>query len=104
MDHMSYAFEGLRKGPGLQYRARPGFDGRQMRTNKALIARRSDQVNCGNILGAESIQDMTADKPSGACDQNFQSGQAEFLANLADFVEGKIDLRVCMRRHQANAN
>jgi hypothetical protein len=104
MDYVSYAFESLHQGAELQDRARSRFRRREVRTNKALIARRSDQVNCGNVLRVESVQDMTADKPGGACDQNFQSGQAEFLANLAEFVEGKIDLRVGVCRHQADAN
>jgi len=104
MDYVSYAFESLQQGAGLQDRARSRFRCREVRTDKAFIACRSDKVNCGNAVGVESVQDMTADKPGGACDQNFQSGQAEFLANFAKFVQGKIDLRVCMSRHQADAN
>ena len=75
-----------------------------MRTYKTLFAGRSDQHDRRNATGIESIQDVTADEPGRACDQNFQSGQAKFFAHLAKFLESEIDLRVGVRGHQADSN
>ena len=104
MDNMSYALESFCQSIWLKDRARPGFRRSEVGTYKAPIAGRPDEINRSYVLGLKRVQDVTADKPGGACDQNFQSGQAEFLANLAKFIERKIDLRVGVRRHQADSN
>ena len=104
MDDVGYAFQGFCQGSRFQDRAGSSFRCCKVPTDKASIAGRPNQIGRGDTLGVECVQDMTADKACGACDQNFQSGQAEFLANFAQFIEGKIDLRVCVGCHQADSN
>lgn len=81
-----------------------GFDTSEMGLDEPSVAGWAKQGGGGEVEGGQVIQDVTAHKPGGACDQNFQSDQAEFLANFAELIEGEIDLGVGVSGHQANAD
>ena len=76
----------------------------QMGCNESPAAARPEQQGGGQTPPAEAIEDMAADKPARSCEQGLQSDQAEFLAYLAELLQGEIDLLIGVRRHQADAN
>ena len=85
-------------------RARAHFDVGQMGCDKPLVAGGPEQEDGGQTPPAEAIEDVAADKPARSCEQDLQSDQAEFLAYLAELVQGEINLLVRVRRHQADAD
>jgi len=63
------------------------------------------QQNCRlQVLLTEPVEDVTAHKTTGACEQDLQSDQAQFFSNRAEFVQGKVYLRVGVGGHQADTD
>jgi hypothetical protein len=59
---------------------------RQMMLEESLVARWPKQDNARNVPGAERVYNVAANEPAGACEQDLQSKQTEFSADLAKLV------------------
>ena len=104
MDDVRDARHRLPKAFRVADRAGAHFDVGQMGCDKPLVAGGPEQEGGGQTPPAEAIENVAADKPARSCEQDLQSDQAEFLAHLAQLVQGEINLLVRVRRHQADAD
>ena len=86
MYYVSNTLQRSNQAGRLQNRPRPPLYAVEVTAYKTCIAGRSKKDGARDCARVEGIEDVTADKSGSACDQNFQSGQAEFLANFTKFV------------------
>lgn len=75
-----------------------------MGCDKLFVAGGPEQENGGKASCAQAIENVAADKPARSCEQDLQLNQAELFAHLAQLIQGKINLPVCVRCHQADAD
>ena len=72
--------------------------------DELFVAGGPEQENCSKASRTKAIEYMAADKPARSCEQDLQLNQAELFAHLAQLIQGKINLPVCVRCHQADAD
>jgi uncharacterized membrane-anchored protein len=80
------------------------FDARRIGPYKRPVAGGPKENGGRQTARAEAIKDVTADKSARSCEQDLQSGQAEFFADLAQFLQGEINLFVRVGCHQADTD
>lgn len=104
MHHVRDALEGL-----LQRRPILEAPGTRSYLSKVVgkeprAARRSREEHGGYFLPAEPAEHVAANESTRPRKQDFQSNQPELLADLAQLVQGEIDLLRCVSGHEADPN
>ena len=67
----------------------------------AGVAKQDSRIE---LLLVKAIEDMTAHKPTGACEQYLQSDQVQLFSDRTHFVQGKVYLRVGVSCHEADSD
>ena len=104
MNHVSDARHRLPEAFQIVDRAGAQFDAGQVGFDEALVAGGTEEEGGRQTALAEAIENVAANKPARSCEQYLQSNQAEFLAYLAQLLEGEINLFVRVSGHQADTN
>ena len=92
MNHMRHPGQCGPEALRISNSSRADLDLGQVRGNEARVAGLPQEKDGRDFASSQTIQNVASDKATGACEQDLQSEQAEFLAHLPKLIQCEIDL------------
>ena len=104
VNHVGHLGQGGSEALGIGNSSQADLDLGKVRGDELYVAGLPQQKHRRDPASSQTIQNMASDKATGACEQDLQSEQAQFLAYFPKLIQCEIDLRIGVGCHQADAN